>query len=244
MRSFLLNMCCGDHTGRLLAHQPYTGDTSEIISGLWYANGVSISHDEKSVLVRAPCARISTSLVLGDDTVSHNVDNSDIHCARSSWYEHASPCVSYHDQVVETMGFRVVRHWLDGPNKGQTETFLGSLPGFPDGITRSANNYEEIFCLTPKTVLIVALQSNCSANCHLKRVLLLNCRRRWWLLGILSGSTFTAGEAVATRHYGPLRAVAPAYVIDHKVPTPLRTFTILNRILFVPPIIAAITSMP
>ena len=48
----------------------------------------------------------------------------------------------HHDQVVETMGFRVVRHWLDGPNKGQSETFIGSLPGFPDGITRSANVYD------------------------------------------------------------------------------------------------------
>ena len=86
MRSFLLNMCCGDHTGRLLAHQPSTGDTSEIISGLWYANGVSISHDEKSVLVvRGPCACISTVLVLDDDSFSHNVDRSDNHCERKLW---------------------------------------------------------------------------------------------------------------------------------------------------------------
>ena len=40
-------------------------------------------------------------------------------------------------QVVETMGFRVVRHWLNGPKKGQSETFLEFLPGFPDGVTRS-----------------------------------------------------------------------------------------------------------
>lgn len=53
MRSFLLNMCCGDHTGRLLAHDLNSGDTREILSGLWYANGVSMAHDEKSVLVRA-----------------------------------------------------------------------------------------------------------------------------------------------------------------------------------------------
>jgi hypothetical protein len=52
MRSFLLNMCCGDHTGRLLAYDPSTADTREIVSGLWYANGVTIAHDEKSVLVR------------------------------------------------------------------------------------------------------------------------------------------------------------------------------------------------
>ena len=68
------------------------------------------------------------------------------------------------------MGFRVVRHWLDGPKKGQSETFLGSLPGFPDGITRSANTYEELFFLTSTTVLIVALQSNWSGNCHFERV--------------------------------------------------------------------------
>ena len=33
---------------------PSTGDTGEIVSGLWYANGVAIAHDEKSVLVRMP----------------------------------------------------------------------------------------------------------------------------------------------------------------------------------------------
>eukprot|EP01047_Picozoa_sp_COSAG01_P041853 COSAG01_NODE_3619_length_5862_cov_3.208745_1_plen_394_part_00 len=51
MRSFLLNMCCGDHTGRLLRYTPATGRTEELLSGLWYANGVTVAHDGDSVLV-------------------------------------------------------------------------------------------------------------------------------------------------------------------------------------------------
>ena len=51
MRSFLLNMCAGDHTGRLLAYHPESGETEEVASGLWYANGVAVAHDEESVLL-------------------------------------------------------------------------------------------------------------------------------------------------------------------------------------------------
>ena len=94
MRSFLLNMCCGDHTGRLLRFSPSTGKTQELVSGLWYANGVEVSHDKESVL------------------------------------------------VVETMGFRVVQYWLKGEMRGRTTTLIDSLPGFPDGISKSSDgNY-------------------------------------------------------------------------------------------------------
>ena len=51
MRSFLLCMCAGDHTGRLLAYHPESGETEEVASGLWYANGVAVAHDEESVLL-------------------------------------------------------------------------------------------------------------------------------------------------------------------------------------------------
>ena len=70
MRSFLLNMCCGDHTGRLLAYDPSTGQTGEIVSGLWYANGVAIAHDEKSVLVRRPCGILLFVSVIAVPTIA------------------------------------------------------------------------------------------------------------------------------------------------------------------------------
>ena len=91
MRSYLLNMVSGDRTGRLLAYHPQTKETTLILDNIWYANGVTLAHDEQSIL------------------------------------------------VVETTGFRVVRHWLKGPQQGQSETWIEKLPGFPDGITKSAD---------------------------------------------------------------------------------------------------------
>lgn len=41
--------------------------------------------------------------------------------------------------VVETLGLRVLRLWLRGPKAGHAELFAGALPGFPDGISRSAD---------------------------------------------------------------------------------------------------------
>ncbi|MBI4618674.1 MAG: SMP-30/gluconolactonase/LRE family protein [Desulfobacterales bacterium] len=38
--------------------------------------------------------------------------------------------------LVETTKYRVLRHWLKGDKKGQTEVFLDNLPGFPNGISR------------------------------------------------------------------------------------------------------------
>ena len=91
MRSYLLNMASGDKTGRLLAYDPKTKRTSVVLDDVWYANGVTLAHDEQSIL------------------------------------------------VVETTGFRVIRYWLQGPKQGQSETLIERLPGFPDGITKSAD---------------------------------------------------------------------------------------------------------
>lgn len=38
-----------------------------------------------------------------------------------------------------TMGLRVLRKWLKGPRQGETDVFIDALPGFPDGISRSAD---------------------------------------------------------------------------------------------------------
>lgn len=45
--------------------------------------------------------------------------------------------------VVETVGLRVWKHHLAGPQRGSSEVFIDQLPGFPDGITRSqdGNSY-------------------------------------------------------------------------------------------------------
>ena len=109
MRSFLLNMCAADHTGRLLKRDRATGRTSEVMTGLWYANGVALAHDGESVL------------------------------------------------VVETMGFRVLQHWLSGPKAGQTDTLIEKLPGFLDGITRSADGNYWLCLVAPLSPLVKLL---------------------------------------------------------------------------------------
>jgi len=45
--------------------------------------------------------------------------------------------------VVETSGYRVLKLWLEGSKKGTTETFVGQLPGAPDGLSRSSHWYDK-----------------------------------------------------------------------------------------------------
>ncbi len=47
--------------------------------------------------------------------------------------------------VNETGMYRVTRYWLTGPKKGNHDTFIDNLPGFPDGIS---SGEEGIFWLT------------------------------------------------------------------------------------------------
>lgn len=61
--------------------------------------------------------------------------------------------------VVETLGLRVLRLWLAGPRAGEVEDFASELPGFPDGISRSADG--ETFWLSivaPWTPLVKLLR--------------------------------------------------------------------------------------
>ena len=37
--------------------------------------------------------------------------------------------------MVETTKYRVLKYWLTGEKRGQTETFIDNLPGFPNGIS-------------------------------------------------------------------------------------------------------------
>lgn len=78
----------GGH-GRLLMYDPSTKLTSTLLTGLNFANGVAVSHDQRSILFN------------------------------------------------ETGHYRVMRYWLDGDKRGQTETVLDNLPGFPDNLARS-----------------------------------------------------------------------------------------------------------
>jgi hypothetical protein len=42
--------------------------------------------------------------------------------------------------MVETTKYRVLKYWLKGNKKGQTELFIDNLQGFPNGISRTEND--------------------------------------------------------------------------------------------------------
>ena len=42
--------------------------------------------------------------------------------------------------VNETGEYRVLRHWIKGPKKGETDVLMDNLPGFPDNINRGPGN--------------------------------------------------------------------------------------------------------
>jgi ribose transport system permease protein len=51
-------------------------------------------------------------------------------------------CTSFNGQSIlyaETWGCRIMRYWFDGPKKGQVETVIASLPGYPDNINRASD---------------------------------------------------------------------------------------------------------
>jgi len=75
----------GGH-GRVIAFDPGSGESTVIIEGLDFANGVAIDPDNRFLL------------------------------------------------IAETGSYRILRHWLQGPEAGATEVILDNLPGFPDNI--------------------------------------------------------------------------------------------------------------
>jgi len=91
--------------GRLLVRRP-SGEVATLAAGLHFANGVSVTHDERSVL------------------------------------------------VCETGGYRVLRHWLDGPRRGKTEPFVEALPGFPDNVNRGPDGTYWLALVKPRTTTV------------------------------------------------------------------------------------------
>ncbi|MEM9929642.1 MAG: SMP-30/gluconolactonase/LRE family protein [Bacteroidota bacterium] len=55
--------------------------------------------------------------------------------------------------VAETGAFRIKRHWLAGPQAGQTEIFAEGFPGWPDGISRGTDGLIYTTLISPRTAL-------------------------------------------------------------------------------------------
>jgi len=60
--------------------------------------------------------------------------------------------------VVETNGFRVMKHWLRGEKKGRTEELISGLPGFPDGISRSSDGNFWVCLVVPLSPILHSLR--------------------------------------------------------------------------------------
>ena len=63
-----------------------------------------------------------------------------------------------HDQnsvlVSETGGYRVIRFWITGQKKGQSETLIGSLPSFPDNISAGHDGRYWVAFVSPRNPLV------------------------------------------------------------------------------------------
>jgi sugar lactone lactonase YvrE len=101
----------GGH-GRVLEYDPATKQATTVVSGLDFANGITISHDQSWVLVN------------------------------------------------ETGTYRVLRVGITNSNKGQVETVIENLPGFPDNISRGSNNVYWVGLVSPRSAALDALSGS------------------------------------------------------------------------------------
>lgn len=59
--------------------------------------------------------------------------------------------------VAETAGYRVLKHWLSGPQAGTTEVLLDNLPGFPDNLKAGHNGRFWLGFAAPRNALLDSL---------------------------------------------------------------------------------------
>jgi sugar lactone lactonase YvrE len=101
----------GGH-GRLLVYDPERKRATSLVTGLNFANGVAIAHDQSYVLVN------------------------------------------------ETGTYRVLRHWIAGPRRGQTEPLLENLPGFPDNLSTGLDGRFWLGLISPRNHLVDRLSGS------------------------------------------------------------------------------------
>lgn len=62
--------------------------------------------------------------------------------------------------VIETGHYRVLKHWLEGPNAGSTEIILDNLPGFPDNVNNGQNGKFWIGLVAPRLKVLDKLSDS------------------------------------------------------------------------------------
>lgn len=56
--------------------------------------------------------------------------------------------------VNETGSYRVIRYWLTGPRKGESEPLIEALPGFPDNISTGFEGRYWVALISPRNALV------------------------------------------------------------------------------------------
>ncbi|MGD8227246.1 MAG: SMP-30/gluconolactonase/LRE family protein [Desulfobacteraceae bacterium] len=79
-----------------------------------------------------------------------------------------------HDQsyvlVNETGGYRVIRYWIGGPNKGRSEPIIEALPGFPDNISTGFEGRYWMVLASPRNPLVDNLSGKPFARKMIQRM--------------------------------------------------------------------------
>lgn len=56
--------------------------------------------------------------------------------------------------IAETGAYRILKHWLQGPDAGSTEVLIDNLPAFPDNINNGLNSRYWIGMISPRNKLL------------------------------------------------------------------------------------------
>ena len=56
--------------------------------------------------------------------------------------------------IAETGAYRILKHWLSGPDAGETEVLIENLPAFPDNINSGRNGRFWIGLIAPRNALL------------------------------------------------------------------------------------------
>ena len=76
-----------------------------------------------------------------------------------------------HDQtyvlVNETGSYRVLRYWISGPRRGQTEPLIEGLPGFPDNISAGLDGRCWVALISPRNKLVDGLSGRPFVRGHI-----------------------------------------------------------------------------
>jgi sugar lactone lactonase YvrE len=66
-------------------------------------------------------------------------------------------CVGHNQEFVlvnETGEYRILRYWVSGPKKGETDVFMDGLPSFPDNISTGADGRFWVALISPRNPLV------------------------------------------------------------------------------------------